>query len=122
MVWITPRKNGTGWSKINKEQVEKLIKAGLMSAPGLAKVEAANQDGSWKVLDAMEAREIPSDLERAFSKNKTARGYFEAFPRSVKRAILEWISSGKRPETRAQRIAEAVTKAEQNIRANQRRQ
>jgi uncharacterized protein YdeI (YjbR/CyaY-like superfamily) len=122
MVWITPRKARTGWSKINKERVEKLIKARLMSAAGLAKVEAAKQDGSWNALDAVEALEIPSDLEKAFSKNKTARGYFEAFPRSVKRAILEWISSAKRPETRAQRIQETVTKAEQNIRANQWRQ
>ena len=122
MVWFTPRKKGTGWSKINKERVEKLIKAGLMSAAGLAKVEASKKDGSWNALDAVEALEIPSDMEKAFSKNKTARGYFEAFPRSVKRAILEWISSAKKPETRAQRIAETVTKAEQNIRANQWRQ
>jgi uncharacterized protein YdeI (YjbR/CyaY-like superfamily) len=122
MVWFTPRKKGTGWSKINKDRVEKLIKAGLMSAPGLAKVEAAKQDGSWNALDAVEALEIPSDLEKAFSKNITARGYFEAFPRSVKRSILEWISSAKRTETRAQRIEETVTKAEQNIRANQWRQ
>src|SRR4026207_1999344 len=89
MVWFTPRKKGTGWSKINKDRVEQLINAGLMSAAGLAKVEAAKQDGSWNALDAVEALEIPSDLEKAFSKNKTARGYFEAFPRSVKRAILE---------------------------------
>ena len=122
MVWFTPRKKATGWSKINKERVEKLIKAGLMSAAGLAKVEASKKDGSWNALDAVEALEIPSDLEKAFSKNKTARGYFEAFPRSVKRAILVWISNAKRPETRAQRIAETVTKAEQNVRANQRRQ
>ena len=47
---------------------------------------------------------------------------FEAFPRSAKRAILEWISSAKKPETRAQRSAETVAKAEQNIRANQWRQ
>ena len=53
MVWITPRKTGTGWSKINKERVEKLIKTGLMSALGLAKVEAAKQDGSWNALDAV---------------------------------------------------------------------
>lgn len=122
MVWFTPRKQGTGWSRINKERIERLIETGRMSAAGRAKVEAAKQDGSWNALDAVEALEIPSDLEKAFSKNKTARGYFEAFPRSVKRAILEWISCAKRPETRAKRIEETVTKAEQNIRANQWRQ
>jgi uncharacterized protein YdeI (YjbR/CyaY-like superfamily) len=102
--------------------VAKLLKAGLMAPAGLAKVKAAKKDGSWNALDAVEALEIPSDLAEAFSKNETARGYFEAFPRSAKRAILEWISSAKKPETRAGRIEETVTKAEQNIRANQWRQ
>jgi len=119
MLWFAPRKARTGWSMLNKERVKKLIKAGLMSPAGLAKIKAAKKDGSWNVLDAAHALEIPSDLEKAFSKNETARGYFEAFPPSVKRAILEWISNAKRPETRAKRIDETVIKAEKNIRANQ---
>ena len=122
MLWFAPRRPGTGWSRSNKERVEKLIAAGLMSTAGLAKIEAAKKDGSWNALDAVEALEIPSDLKKAFSKNKTARGYFEAFPRSVKRSILEWISTAKKPETRAKRIEETVTLAEKNIRANQWRQ
>lgn len=122
MLWFTPRKPRTGWSKLNKERVEKLIEAGLMAPAGLAKIEAAKKDGSWNALDAAEALEIPSDLAKAFSKNKTAEGYFEEFPRSVKKAILEWITRAKRPETRAKRIEETVTKAGQNIRANQWRQ
>ena len=69
-----------------------------------------------------ETLEIPPDLAKALAKNKTAKGYFDAFPRSVKRAILEWISNAKRPETRMARIEETVTKAEKNIRANQWRQ
>ena len=122
MLWFAPRKKGSGWARTNKERVEKLIKAGLMASAGLAKVEAAKKDGSWNALDAVEALEIPPDLAKAFSKNKTARDFFEAFPRSVKRAILEWISNAKKPETRAARILETVTKAEKNIRANQWRQ
>ena len=122
MLWFAPRKAGTGWSKLNKERVEKLVKAKLMTPAGLAKINAAKKDGSWNALDAVEALEMPSDLVEAFSKNKTAWGYFEAFPRSVKRAILEWISSAKKPETRAKRIEETVTQAEKNIRANQWRQ
>lgn len=122
MLWFAPRKVGSGWSKPNKERVEKLIKTGLMAPARLAKVEAAKQDGSWNALDAVEALEIPPDLAKALAKNKTAKEYFDAFPRSVKRGILEWISNAKKPETRARRIEETVTKAEQNIRANQWRQ
>lgn len=122
LLWFAPRKPKTGWSKLNKERVEKLIKAGLMMPAGLAKVEAAKKDGSWNALDAAAALEIPPDLAKAFSNNKIAKEYFEAFPRSVKGAILQWILSAKKPETRAQRIEETVTKAEKNIRANQWRQ
>jgi len=122
MVWFAPLKAGTGWSKLNKDRVEKLIKAKLMAPAGLAKVNAAKQDGSWNALDSVDALDIPSDLAEAFSKNETARGYFEAFPRSAKRAILEWISNAKKPETRAKRVEETVTKAEQDLRANQLRQ
>ena len=122
MLWFAPRKAGTGWSKLNKERVARLIQAKRLAPAGLAKINAAKKDRSWNALDAVEALEIPSDLEEAFSKNETARRYFEAFPRSAKRAILEWISSAKKSETRAKRIEEIVTKAEQNIRANQWRQ
>lgn len=122
MLWFTPRKAGSGWSKLNKERVEKLINAGLMTPAGLARVEAAKRDGSWNALDSSEAFEIPPDLVKAFSKNKTAKGFFDEFPRSVKKAILEWIGRARKPETRAKRIEETVTKAEQNIRANQWRQ
>lgn len=122
MLWMAPRKAKTGWSKLNKERVKKLIKARLMAPAGLAKVEAAKKDGSWNALDSVAALEIPPDLARAFSKNKTAKEYFEAFPRSVKGAILQWLIGAKRPETRAKRIEETVTKAEKNIRANQWRQ
>jgi uncharacterized protein YdeI (YjbR/CyaY-like superfamily) len=121
-VWFAPRKGGTGWSKLNKERVERLIKTGIMASAGLAKVETAKKDGSWNALDAVEALEIPKDLAKAFSKNKIVKGYFDAFPGSVKRGILEWINSAKKPETRAKRIEETVTKAEKNIRANQWRQ
>ena len=122
MLWFAPRKSGTGWSKLNKERVDKLIQAGSMASAGLARVESAKTDGSWNALDSVDALEIPPDLAKALSRNKTAKVYFDAFPRSVKRAILEWISTAKRPETRAKRIEETVTKAEKNIRANQWRQ
>lgn len=122
MLWFAPRKKGSGWAKTNKARVENLIQAGLMTPAGLVKIEAAKKDGSWNALDDVEKLEIPPDLAKAFSRNKTAKKYFEEFPRSVKRAILEWIASAKKPETRAARINDTVAKAEKNIRANQWRQ
>ncbi|MFQ4138852.1 YdeI/OmpD-associated family protein [Nodosilinea sp. PGN35] len=118
MLWMAPRQPGTGWSALNKQRIAALTEAGLMRPPGLAKVETAKQDGSWERLDAIERLEVPADLAAAFQANDAAWANFEAFPRSAKRGILEWIASAKRAETRNRRIAETVALAAQNRRAN----
>lgn len=119
MLYFAPRKAGTGWSRPNKQRVEKLLQAGLMAPSGLAKVEAAQADGSWNALDAVEALEIPPDLAQALAANPAAKEYFDAFPRSAKRGILEWIANAKKAETRMKRIEETVRLAAENKRANQ---
>ncbi len=119
MLWFAPRKAGTGWSKPNKERVARLIAAGRMAEAGMAKIRAAQADGSWAALDAVEALEVPPDLAEALAGYPAAAANFAAFPRSAKRGILEWIASAKTAETRARRVAETARLAEQNQRANQ---
>jgi uncharacterized protein YdeI (YjbR/CyaY-like superfamily) len=119
LLWMAPRKKGSGWSGTNKRRVEHLLADGLMTPAGMEKIEAAKQDGSWQALDAVEKLEIPPDLEQALAANPAAQQNFNAFPPSARGAILQWISMAKRPETRAKRIEETVSSAEQNIRANQ---
>lgn len=119
MLWFSPRKKGSAWSKRNKERVEKLVAANRLHEAGLAKIEEAKQDGSWIKLDSVEALEIPSDLRKAFKSNLGSNSNFDAFPRSTKRAILEWIGNAKTEATRAKRVSETATLAAENIRANQ---
>ena len=122
MLWIAPRQKGSGWSRVNKEIVERMIASGRMTEHGLAKIEAAKQDGSWSKLDAIENLEIPDDLDAEFDAYDAARENFENFPRSVKRGILEWIANARRPATRRKRVEETARLAQENIRANQWRQ
>jgi uncharacterized protein YdeI (YjbR/CyaY-like superfamily) len=119
MLWFAPRKRGSGWSRPNKQRVEKLLAAGLMEPAGLALVEAAKADGSWTMLDAVEDLVVPDDLAAALADHPPAAQHWEAFPRSVKRGILEWIVQARRPETRAKRVAETAERAARNERANQ---
>jgi uncharacterized protein YdeI (YjbR/CyaY-like superfamily) len=114
----TPRRTGSAWSKINKEKVDRLTAAGLMAPPGLARVAAAMADGSWTSLDAVETLVPPADLAAALAADPRADACFAAFPRSSRRAILEWIAAARRPETRATRIAETVARAAENRKAN----
>jgi uncharacterized protein YdeI (YjbR/CyaY-like superfamily) len=93
--------------------------ADLMHPAGLAKVQQAKADGSWNSLDGVEELEIPEDLRVALASYPLAATYFEAFPRSVMRGILEWILVAKKPETRANRVSETARLANENIRANQ---
>jgi uncharacterized protein YdeI (YjbR/CyaY-like superfamily) len=119
MLWFAPRKARSGWSRPNKQRVERLFAAGLMEPPGIALVEAAKADGSWALLDAVEDLVVPDDLAAAFAAHPPAAEHWTAFPRSVRRAILEWIVQARRPETRAKRVTETAEKAARNERANQ---
>lgn len=111
---FTPRKPKSVWSKLNKQYIEELIKHNLITEAGLAKIEAAKQDGSWNQLDAIEALIVPTDLKQALELNEIAKKYFEAFSNSSKKNILFWIESAKRPETRLKRIKQTIDSVEQN--------
>jgi uncharacterized protein YdeI (YjbR/CyaY-like superfamily) len=119
MLWVAPRKPGTNWSAVNRARVDALIASGQMSTPGQARVDAAKADGSWAALDTVEALQIPADLAAAFRRHAGAASHFDAFPRSTKRAILEWIMAAKRDETRATRVETTARLAAKNERANQ---
>ena len=119
MLWFAPRKRGSGWARTNKERIERLAAAGLMAPAGQAVIDAAKADGSWTLLDDVENLMVPDDLAAAFAAHPPAREHWDAFPRSARRAILEWIVQAKRAETRAKRVAEAAEKAQVNERANQ---
>jgi Bacteriocin-protection, YdeI or OmpD-Associated len=69
--------------------------------------------------DGVEELQVPPDLSKALASHPNASENFDAFPRSVKRGILEWILVAKRAETRAQRIDETARLASENVRANQ---
>ncbi len=114
---FSPRKPKSGWSRVNKQRIERLLVNGLMAEAGLAKIEAAKADGSWTKLDEVENLIVPPDLQAAFAENPTAAAKFEGFSRSSKRGILEWLLNAKRPETRARRVAEIVAKAAEGKRA-----
>lgn len=61
---------------------------------------------------------MPDDLAAALAANPSAQAYFTAFPPSSKKAILWWIATARRAETRARRVAETVRLAAENRRAN----
>lgn len=116
---FTPRRPGAAWSRINKVRIARLEAEGRMADPGRAVVAAAQADGSWTALDAVENLEEPAELRRALDTTGDARARWDAFPRSARRDILAWIAAAKRPETRERRIRRTAELAAQGVRANQ---
>lgn len=117
--YFAKRNPKSNWSRVNKLKVEKLISEGLMTASGMKMIDLAKQTGTWTALDDVENLVNPPDLQESLDQNPLAKEYFELFPRSVKRGILEWLMNAKQTETRLKRITEIVSKAERNERANQ---
>lgn len=107
----TPRQPGSVWSRPNKERIERMIAAGLMTEAGLAKIEAAKADGSWGLLDAVDELIEPPELRVALDEDPAARDNFDALPDSAKKPALYWVYSAKRDATKADRVAQVVAAA-----------
>lgn len=122
MLLLTPRKPTSRWSKLNRARVTRLDEAGLLTSAGRAAVDFAKTSGTWSALDEVEALSEPDDLRGALDANPQAREAWDQFPRSTRRAILEWILSAKRTDTRRARIDKTVSEAAIGRRANQWRQ
>lgn len=117
--YFSKRNPKSNWSRVNKEKIKRLEAANKIEAAGYEMIEQAKQTGTWTALDDVENLIVPPDLQSAFDQFSEATKHWEAFPRSAKRGILEWIFNAKRSETRAKRIQETASLAQENKRANQ---
>ncbi len=111
MLWISPRKPGSNWSRVNRDKVARLEAAGRMAASGCRAVSRARADGTWTALDDVENLVVPPDLAAALSGTPDLRAVWDGWPRSVRRGALEIVLDAKRPQTRAARIATIVDSA-----------
>lgn len=109
--FFSKRKAKSTWSQINKEKVERLIAAGLMRPAGYASIETAKQNGSWTILDDIEALVLPEDLEAALEHHKGAKDFFTGLSKSVQKMMLYWVKSARQEATRQRRIREIAEHA-----------
>lgn len=116
---FSKRKANSGWSKINKQKVQRLMAEGLMTEAGLEVIERAKQNGSWTILDKVEELEIPKDLSKEFNRRPGSRQYFLSLSKSSRKAILQWLVLAKRAETRQKRLTEIAYLASQQLKPRQ---
>jgi uncharacterized protein YdeI (YjbR/CyaY-like superfamily) len=101
----TPRRARSGWSKMNTQHAERLIKAGRMTRAGLAAVEAAKADGRWQAAyDSPRNAVPPADFLKALNRDKKARAFFDTLNKANVYAIVYRLQTARKPETRERRM------------------
>lgn len=114
---LTPRRPRSTWTRLNRRRVEQMEDAGLMTGAGRRAVEVARANGWWTILDPVEDLLEPVELATALDAVPPARAAWDAFPAGARKAMLWWVVSAMRPETRDRRVAAIVAAAEQGQRA-----
>ena len=117
--YFSKRKAKSNWSKINKDKVKTLIDQGFMEEEGYKSIEIAKDNGSWTILDEVEALVVPEDLKEELLNHKGAIAYFDSLSKSDKKILLYWVVSAKRSETRQKRILEIAECASKKLKPKQ---
>jgi uncharacterized protein YdeI (YjbR/CyaY-like superfamily) len=103
---FTPRKVQSRWSQRNVAIAERLSASGRMHPSGEVEVRNAKADGRWDAAYAGQARiEVPEDLETALKANHRALAMFELLTNSNRYSILYRVTTARRADTRARRVA-----------------
>jgi uncharacterized protein YdeI (YjbR/CyaY-like superfamily) len=91
--------------------------AGLMTDAGRQAADVARANGWWTISDPVEDLIEPEQLTLSLNANAQARSAWDNFPPSARKAMLWWVISAAREETRAKRIETIVAKAARGERA-----
>ena len=106
---FTPRKPGSIWSAINIAKVEQLRAEGRMTPAG--EQAFAHRTDAKSVVYSYEQPQMaeltPAEL-RTFRREKAAWKFFEATPPGYRKVVLHWVTSARKPETRAARLVQLV--------------
>ena len=106
---FTPRGKKSNWSKLNRERVARLTKAGRMQPAGIAEVERAKADGRWAAAyDSPANAKVPDDLAKALAKSAKAKKFFDSLSSTNRFSILYRLQAAKKPETRARRLEKFI--------------
>jgi uncharacterized protein YdeI (YjbR/CyaY-like superfamily) len=104
---FTPRRKGSIWSRVNVGRYEALGAEGRMTPAGVrAYEENRHRTGVYayeKALAALTAAET-----KQFRADAAAWADWEKRPPGYRKVALHWVTSAKKPETRARRLATLI--------------
>ena len=107
-----PRGPKSPWSRINRDNVARLVAEGRMTPHGQREVDKAKADGRWDAAYApireATAETVPEDLRAAIAKNPRAQRTFETLDRQNLFALTFRTNAMKTPAGRAKKVAAFV--------------
>ena len=104
---FTPRRSGSIWSKVNVDRFNALKADGQMTPAG-EQVYEENKHKSGLYAYEKPLASLEPEEEKIFRKEKQAWKYWEDQPAGYRKVVLNWITTAKRPETRAKRFTTLI--------------
>lgn len=115
---FTPRKSTT-WSAKNVRMFAELEAAGLMRGAGRAAFALRDAQSDYAIAALPPG--LPEDLEAELHKHPAAAAFWDAAPPSYRKVAAFYVTSGKRPETVAKRLAQLIDDSAAGLRLKQHR-
>ncbi|MET4579447.1 YdeI/OmpD-associated family protein [Ottowia thiooxydans] len=117
---FTPRKPGSIWSAVNIAKMARLEAEGRMTAAGAAayamRTEAKSAIYSHEQPSIAEL--LPGELAD-FQRSGAGWTFFEATPAGYRKRVLHWVTTAKKDQTRAGRLAQLMEACAQGARLPQ---
>ena len=105
----SPRGRRSVWSKINVENVDRLIREGRMTEHGMKQVDAAKADGRWGRAYRSKGAAIPADLQAAIDAEPRAKAMLATLSAQNRFALTFRLENMKTAAGRKRKIATFVT-------------
>ena len=112
---FTPRRKRSVWSERNRKLVEKLTKAGVMTAAGRAAIAQAQELGTWdKPIPAPISEVQVGILTDALSVSSKALTNFLNMSASVRRTYTAFYLAAKSEDTQKRRLEQIIERLKEN--------
>jgi uncharacterized protein YdeI (YjbR/CyaY-like superfamily) len=112
---FTPRRARSTWSTVNVARATELLRLGHMHAAGQQAFEARETSGVYS-YEQRSAACLTPEQERLFRRAARAWHFFESQPPGYRRTAIYWVTSAKKQETRAARLATLIRDSAAGVR------
>jgi uncharacterized protein YdeI (YjbR/CyaY-like superfamily) len=114
---FTPRRPGSIWSQVNLKRFEELKAEGRIAPAGQAALDAAKARGPTYSYERP-ADDFTAAETKLFKAERKAWAYWQSCPPGYRKLNTHRVTSARKPETRARRLAQLIAVCTAEIRVD----